>query len=101
MITADAIDPAVRALANRDLIIWGGVFVGVLLVGAAIIAWVDRWRKSTLKSDADAVDNLTAFRLSYEQGDLTEEEYQRIRARLAAGLKIPPKTDNTSKTTTP
>ena len=51
-------------------------------------------------SSKDPKISSTADSAKATQGELTEEEYQRIRARLAAGTKIPPKT-TTPKTTTP
>lgn len=79
-----------RDAANLDLLLWGGVLAGVLLVGAAVVARLDRWRKSMLGSGPAAVDNLAAFRLSYERGELSEDEYRKIRARLTGGKPLPP-----------
>lgn len=79
-----------RQAANLDLLLWGGALVGVLLIGAAIVAKVDRWRKRMLGPGPAAVDNLAAFRVSYEQGDLTEDEFRKIRSRLMADKTNPP-----------
>ena len=82
---------AERDAANLELLLWGGVLVVVLLLGAALVARLDRWRKGMLGPGPAAVDNLATFRLSYEQGDLTEDEYKKIRTRLMAAKSLPAK----------
>jgi hypothetical protein len=80
--TADAASEAVR----NERLFWAGlVLVGVLLAGAAVLAWLERWRKRMMSDAATGADSLAAFRLSYERGELSEDEYRRIRARLGAG----------------
>ena len=66
----------------------GLLLVGALLVGALLLAWARRWHQGM--SDADQPANmLSAFRSSYERGELSEDEYRRIRARLGgANAKI-------------
>jgi len=58
-------------------------FVGALLLGALIITVVNRWRKKTAGSESlSAVDQLAHFRTLYEQGELSEEEFNRLRTLL-------------------
>src|SRR5262249_38292205 len=61
--------------------------IATLLLGALVFAWLDRWRKRSRRDDASPADLLTSFRSSYEQGELSQEEYERIRARLAPKIK--------------
>ena len=58
-----------------------------LLVGAGIVAWVERWRKRQDRTALTPHDQLASFRVLYEQGQMSEEEYQRVKARLTAKIK--------------
>jgi len=62
---------------------------GSLLAGALIIAMVDRWRKRQTNF-AQPHEQLASFRVLYERGEMSEEEYQRVRARLTPKLKPTP-----------
>ncbi|MBN9121998.1 MAG: SHOCT domain-containing protein [Planctomycetes bacterium] len=79
-------------------VIWGVAGLTVaLLVGAAVIYAVDRWRKRAAAdpSEASATDALTSYRAMYESGEITEEEYARLRDRVAEKVKRPvPKPDS-------
>jgi hypothetical protein len=87
ILIADA--AADKAADNAQLLLWGGVLIAALLLGAAILIKADRWRKRMNESE-DAGDALTAFRLSYEEGEISEEEYKRIRTRLTRAKPPPP-----------
>ena len=69
------------------LIVTITILIVVLVVGAIIIMGVGRWAKSSAPTTASAGDQLTQFRLMYEQGECTREEYERIRARLGKRLR--------------
>jgi hypothetical protein len=69
--------------------------IGALLVGALVIAIVDRWRKRAASQDKlSPGQQLSQFRTMYEKGELSREEYERIRAllggRLREDLHLPP-----------
>ena len=77
-------------------LLWAMVaLITTLLLGAVIFAWLDRWRKRGDRDRLTPTDQLTAFRQSYERGELSQEEYQRIRAKLAPRVRqqvnLPPK----------
>src|SRR5271154_1695457 len=77
-------------------LLWAMVaLVATLLLGAVIFAWLDRWRKRGDRDTLTPVDQLTAFRQSYERGELSQQEYERIRAKLAPKVRqqvnLPPK----------
>ena len=82
-------DPAAVARDPR-FIYAGGLLIAVLLAGAAAIFLVDRWRKRQF-SDADdaqeSAESLSSFRELYDRGELSEEEYQTVRAKMAAKIK--------------
>ena len=72
--------------------------VVILLFAAVLLSWFDRWRKRTDGILTTPADQLNAFRLSYERGELSQDEYKRIKARLAPKIKqqlnVPPPTPN-------
>jgi len=60
---------------------------GTILLGALVIYIVDRWRKRPSTGRPESGDQLTHFRVLYERGELSREEYERIRARLGQRLR--------------
>jgi hypothetical protein len=71
-------------------VIWGTAGLAVaLLVGALVIWLVDRWRKQASRS-SNTAEELTDFRGMFERGEITEEEYARLRTRVSGRLKQPP-----------
>jgi hypothetical protein len=85
LLTVAAAADADRGDANERLLWAGLALVVALLAGAAVLAAVDRWRRRMTGEAATGADALAGFRLSYERGELSEEEYRRVRARLAGG----------------
>jgi hypothetical protein len=61
--------------------------VAALLVGAIIIAWAGRWRRAPRSVAATASDQLAKFRSLYDKGQMTREEFERIRARLGEQIR--------------
>ena len=69
-------------------LVWATLgIVAAILIGAAIIALVDRWRKRPFQEKLSASDQLAQFRLLYERGQLKPEEFERIRALLTERMK--------------
>jgi hypothetical protein len=69
-------------------LLWASLgLIGVLLVGALIIWWVDRWRKRSADAEDSSGDQLAHFRELYEQGNLSAEEFERIRGLLGKRLR--------------
>jgi hypothetical protein len=73
---------------------WGGSFllpglylVGALLVGAVVIAVAGRWRRRPRSVTATASEQLTEFRSLYEKGQMSREEFERVRARLGTEIR--------------
>jgi uncharacterized membrane protein len=71
------------------------LLAAALLVGALIIAWAARWRKRSVSEGVSASDQLAHFRSLYEQGAISQEEFNRLRGllggRLKAELELGPK----------
>ena len=61
--------------------------VAVILIGALLVAWLDRWRKRSGSERLSANDQLANFRALYEKGQLGEAEFERIRALLSRQLR--------------
>ena len=73
---------------DPSFIVWSVVLAGVLLLAAVLFMFFDRWRKRpTGETARDTSMSLSSFRQMYENGELTEAEYQRIRDRMASKLK--------------
>lgn len=61
--------------------------VGALLLAAAIIAWAKKWRQRAGPEGLTTNAQLAHFRSLYERGELSDEEFTRIRALLGERLK--------------
>jgi hypothetical protein len=81
-----AIDPV---LGGR--LLWAALpLVGALLAGALVLYLIDRWRKrEAAEEDALCAPNeqLSRFRSLYERGEMSREEYERVKALLTAQLR--------------
>jgi len=80
-------DPA-DLLQNTDFLWLTGALVATLLVGAFVLSRVERWRKRQLSdSPASDVETFSSYRAMYENGELSKEEYDRIKAKEARRLR--------------
>jgi hypothetical protein len=81
-----AIDPV---LGGR--LLWAALpLVGALLLGALVLYLIDRWRKRTAAAEQGARapnDQLSLFRSLYEQGEMSREEFESVKALLAGQLR--------------
>ena len=84
--------PILALTKEERLILWVSVLLGVLVVGAMILARVDRWRKRQMEDVDDTPEHIGSFREMYERGELTKEQYDRVLRRMAerAGGKPKP-----------
>jgi hypothetical protein len=58
-----------------------------LLAGAVVIGAFERWRKRKANETFTAHDQLASFRLLYERGELSQQEFERIKKQLLVKLK--------------
>ena len=83
-------------LQDEDYLLWVGVLIVTLLVAAMFLSWLQRWRKRQLSDSFSAdLEQFATYKQMYERGDLTQEEYDRIRRKEATRVsgKIVPKTE--------
>ena len=70
-------------------VIWGTAGLAVALLAGALVIWaVDRWRKRATQS-TNNLQELTDFRAMYERGEITEEEYAKLRNRVSGRVRQP------------
>lgn len=84
--TADPLNSEAGNQAIVMLLLAILLLVGALIGAALIITALGRWSKRPA-APAAASGDLAYFRLLYERGECTQEEYERIRARLGKQLR--------------
>ncbi len=91
--TGRIVVPPGVAGASVDLLFYGTCLAAALLAAAVIIALVRRWLRGGEQSPS-ASDQLSQYRALYKRGEISQEEFDRLRAvlggELAAGVKPPP-----------
>lgn len=79
--------PANKAQAREDLIV-NGAIVGAIFIGLAIIfSAVRYWSRRQIEDCDSPAMSLSSFREMYENGELSEEEYEQIRNKMATKMK--------------
>ena len=64
-----------------DLLLYGSCLAGALLIAAAVIEVVRRWLRRGERSFAPG-DQLAHYRSLYKRGEISQEEFDRLRAVL-------------------
>jgi hypothetical protein len=83
-----SVSPPAQVPAWDPRLLWATLgLAGAVLVGAILITLVDRWRKRSAEPPCTASDQLEEFRSLYERGELSQEEFDRIRATLTDQLR--------------
>lgn len=75
------------SLTDPQVLIATGLLAGTLFVGAIAIALIDRWRKRLQNETFSKHEQLASFRMLYERGELSAEEFERVRTQLLNQLK--------------
>ena len=87
---------ATNLLDSTEFIVGTVSLVAVLLGGAIVLWYLDRWRKRQETEREESTESLSSFRALFERGEISEEEYKRIRDRVSnqmrreVGLPAPP-----------
>ena len=74
-------------LDSTEFIVGTAALIAVLLSGAVVIWYLDRWRKQRERGAADSTESLTTFRALFENGEITEQEYKRIRGKVSTQMR--------------
>jgi Short C-terminal domain len=61
--------------------------VAIIVIGAIAFAVLNLWRKRALPPTFDANDQLAQFRELYDKGELSEQEFERIREQLGGKIR--------------
>jgi len=72
---------------DSRLVIYSLCIVAILLLGAFVIAWVNRWRRGADSNGLSPSDQLTQYRSLYEEGEISQEEFDRLRALLGRRIR--------------
>src|SRR5437763_900613 len=84
----------VPAAFDPSVLLPGLYLAGALLLGAAVIALVGRWRRRAEPDSPGPSEQLAHFRSLYERGTISQEEFDRLRALLGGQLResldVPP-----------
>jgi hypothetical protein len=73
---------------DRPDFIWGMAgLAAALVVGAIAIVLVDRWRKRSALGEMQASEELTGFRAMFERGEISKDEYEKLRLKVASRVK--------------
>lgn len=66
------------------------LLIGILALGAILIAWLKKNRdRTTGTMTLSAHDQLSAFRDSLDEGDMTDEEFKKVKAHLTEKIRKP------------
>lgn len=88
ILLADVV-PTMKKSAAADLYLPLGALIVSLLALAVVIYFMRRWYERSKTEDDETSEFLTEAREMEAEGELTREEYLKIKAKLAAGLQGP------------
>ena len=80
-------EKGVLDLFDIRLLIAGGMLAGSLFLFAIILVLVKRWRKKQEVIMPSASEQLNSYRQLFDAGDLSKEEFERIRTRLLERMR--------------
>jgi len=69
-----------------SFLLTSGALVLALLIGAVVVSFVRRWREVSGRG-LNANEQLAHFRALYERGELSEQEFNRLREVLAGQIR--------------
>ncbi|HEV3119570.1 MAG TPA: SHOCT domain-containing protein [Gemmataceae bacterium] len=79
---AKAPPPGLQPPSVWATLVVAAAFVAVLALGVIVISLLGRWRKQAPPTDFDPNEQLAQFQELYEKGELSQEEFDKIRERL-------------------
>ena len=72
---------------STEFLVTIGLLIATLLGGAVVLYFTDIWRKKQFSAGHESLESLTHYRALFDRGEITETEYQAIRARVATRVK--------------
>jgi hypothetical protein len=79
--------PPPAGIQFGDILIPALFLVAILVAGAFVLAWLKRNRQRGDVVTTTASDQLATFRHAYEEGEMTPEEFKKVKARLTEKLR--------------
>ncbi len=80
-----------QSISEERLLMWGGILILIVLLGFFAIAAVRRrFAVSSRQQTQDPGFSLSSLREMRDSGEITPEEYDRMRARVIAKVKGQP-----------
>jgi len=80
-----------RAIAGSQGFVWPLIILtAVVVVGIAVILWMDRWRRRPDQLTLTPAEQMARFKELYDRGELSQQEFDRIKARLDKKLRSEP-----------
>jgi hypothetical protein len=74
-------------LENTEFLVACGLMALVLFGGAVVLSYFDRRRKRADAAFLDSTSQLESYRELYENGEITESEFLKVRDRVAGRMK--------------
>jgi len=74
------------AFMDTRLLVTSALLAGALLLGAVIIGFVRRWQQINSRG-ITANEQLAQYRALYDRGELSEEEFRRLRDLLTVQIR--------------
>lgn len=80
--------PVSRPASQIDVLLWGGILIGVILVGSVVIMLLRRRiNDPSATTSQDVGFSLSDLRDMRDRGEITPEEYEATRAKVIAKVK--------------
>jgi hypothetical protein len=74
------------AFLDTRLVVTSALLAGALLLGAVIIGFVRRWQQMNSRG-ITANEQLAQYRTLYDRGELSEDEFRRLRDLLTVQIR--------------
>lgn len=88
MMAQFSVSGGAESLSEEHLLMWGGILILIVLAGFFVIMAVRRrFAESGRHAAQDPGFSLSSLRELRDRGELTPEEYDRMRARVIAKVK--------------
>ena len=83
-------------------IFWPLIVLGAIVVaGIILVVWMDRWRKRPTEVSLTPAEQMAGFQELYDRGELSQQEFDRIKAKLNKNIvtepPVPPQANGTPK----